>query len=197
MIKINLAVKKKVEVASPFMGMSLKDLNLIPLAASLAIYLFAPDLITSQYQSKIDVLTGEMTKVQQAKKKIQEDSKGLEELKGKIQHATDLESKLNQRLAAVKQIGSTYKNPEKVLLYLAQNMPEDVWLNELTLNSEKFSIQGESVSYKSIGEFLDSLRESLYFNKDIKLDETKTKSVESESLRTEVFKISGNISRFE
>ncbi len=83
------------------------------------------------------------------------------------------------------------------MLYLSKNIPTDIWLTNVDLAEDKITIEGESESYKSIGLFIENLKSSIFFNETLNLVESKTVENPVLKRRTEYFKITSEIARYD
>ncbi|KKQ78894.1 MAG: hypothetical protein UT01_C0057G0007 [Candidatus Daviesbacteria bacterium GW2011_GWA1_38_7] len=109
-------------------------------------------------------------------------------------------AKLKERSTQVEQIIKQRTNPNKILERVARNIPEDMWLTELFVDGDrKVSIHGMSTSYKSIGNFIILLNESLFFGKSLTLSDSKTEEDKDEGAgkRIEVFTIQGRVESYD
>ena len=72
---------------------------------------------------------------------------------------------LNAKSNQVESVIELRKNPMGLLERLARGLPEDLcWFNTLKISSDdKILITGNSVSYKSIGDFVNNSNESRFF----------------------------------
>ena len=46
----------------------------------------------------------------------------------------------------------------RILYYIAQNIPENVWLTNVVLKGDTFTLEGESSDYPSVGLFWENLK---------------------------------------
>ena len=105
------------------------------------------------------------------------------------------ETKLAKKLVVVKQIINKRQNPFQVFYYLAQNIPPDVWLTRLELDDKRLVLTGHSKTWKSIGKFLENIKSSIFFSKDLQYQQPPGADKGKE--RIESFMIVANIARFE
>lgn len=164
-------------------------------AVGLAIViLYAPDffLLPMWEQERVDkqqevaIVNSELTSL---KRKITQAS----ELEKQIQDLKEQERILTEKLTVVKQILSEKRNPSNLLIYLAKNIPKDVWITDLTFANDELKLSGESLDYSSIGKFLDSVKSSVFIKE---ASVTKSESVVREDkMRVERFEINFKIAR--
>ena len=195
MIKVNLSTAKPQLDLSNVGGFDLSTINFKALAIVLVL-IFLPDFfILPTWEEEVNQKNAEVT-----------DKEGeLTRLKGKLSQAsvyekqiTELkaqEEALSKKLAAAKQAIQIKKNPSALLLYVAKNTPPELWINELSLDNDRMSISGESLDYNSIGNFVNSLRSSVFI-KDASIGNT-TSSTEPDGKRVESFSVDFSISRYD
>lgn len=195
MIKVNLSTAKPQLDLSNVGGFDLSTINFKALAIVLVL-IFLPDFfILPTWEEEVNQKNAEVT-----------DKEGeLTRLKGKLSQASVYEKQINElkaqeealskKLAAAKQAIQIKKNPSALLLYVAKNTPPELWINELSLDNDRMSISGESLDYNSIGNFVNSLRSSVFI-KDASIGNT-TSSTEPDGKRVESFSVDFSISRYD
>ena len=195
MTKVNLSTAKPQLDLSNVGGFDLSTINFKALAIVLVL-IFLPDFfILPTWEEEVNQKNAEVT-----------DKEGeLTRLKGKLSQASVYEKQINElkaqeealskKLAAAKQAIQIKKNPSALLLYVAKNTPPELWINELSLDNDRMSISGESLDYNSIGNFVNSLRSSVFI-KDASIGNT-TSSTEPDGKRVESFSVDFSISRYD
>ncbi len=106
------------------------------------------------------------------------------------------EEGLEKKLAAVKQAISEKRNPAPILLYIAKNMPAELWIKELDMNQEELTIKGEALDYVSIGNFVTALKSSVFI-RDANITSTSSSVREADKRRIETFEVKFGIARFD
>ena len=195
MIKINLLPSKKSAGLPVVLGM---DLNLVNFKLLLVAMLLnaLPGFIKDYWNGEIKTVNEELQAKNNELAALNVKLGGEDSIQKMIDAFTIQETKLKERLGVVKTILKTKKNPSKILYYIAQNIPDDLWLTSVQLNDVNISIKGESISYKSIGLFIENLKNSIFFDKSIRLASSQTKKDNESGKRTEEFEISGIITKF-
>lgn len=200
MIEINLSEQRKASKSPVVMGIDITKINIKLLLGSI-LFLYVPDFTiytlweseAKDVQKKIDTLNAEL---EGHRKELLGSKKLKEELEAYNARVESLKARSNQ----IDQILKIKSNPKKILEKLARSAPADLWLDNLTINSQKnLTIIGGSASYKSIGLFISSINDSPFFGKSMILKESKTKEemINGKSDRTEEFKIEGKIELFD
>lgn len=197
MIEINLIVGKKPFKMPQVMGIDLAHINFKMLGLAFALS-FLPDmLLKNDWENQ---KTTAQTEIDELSQKLKSVEKKVDKFKG-VQDQVDAlnkqEKKLKERLDVVKQIIKLKNNPSNVLLYIAKNIPEDVWLLNLEIVDKTIRFKGQSLNYKSIGIFIENLKSAIFFNKDIAMVSSRTIESKENAGRVEEFEITGTIARFE
>lgn len=200
MIKVNLLPKKAGVGIPAIAGANLSNLNLKAVLIFGAINLFVPGIFQNIYEEKLAEISAESKSLNDKIRKLNRELSGKKKLEKAIDQLITQEKNLKRRLGVVKKIIKIKNNPSKILHYLAKNTPKDLWLVSLKVyvenESNMISIKGESVSYKSIGIFIESLKNSVFFQRGVRLVNSQTKSDSKTGMRTEEFELVGKITRF-
>jgi Tfp pilus assembly protein PilN len=196
MIKINLSTAQKQVDISNLGGFDFTKLKIkAVIIACVVIYL--PDfLLLPMWEEEFVLKTQEFTTLQaessSLKRKVSQSStyeKQIRELKAQ-------EENLGKKLTAIKQAISQKRNPANLFLYISKNMPEDLWIKELTIDGETMLVRGEALNYTSVGNFVNNLRSSVFI-RDANIKSTTSNVRESDKRRIETFEISFAVARFE
>jgi Tfp pilus assembly protein PilN len=196
MIKINLNNdKKQVDISNiagfDFTRLKIKALLLVIVLIYIPDFLLAPmweeernktSEAVSSKQNELNRLKRQVTKSQDLEKQIRE-------LKAQ-------EESLGKKLTAVKQAISEKRNPANILLYIAKNAPEELWIKELIITQDKMVIKGDALDYGSIGSFVNSLRSSVFI-RDANIISTSSIVREPDKRRIETFEVQFGIARFD
>lgn len=196
MIKINLSTaKKQVDITNvggfDFSKLKFKAVLLAILIIYIPDFFLVPlwederNMLNQQLDAKNDELRKLKTQVQR--------SRNLEK---QIQELKLQEENLGQKLTAVKQAISEKKNPSPLLLYIAKNVPDELWIKELVIDNDKMTIKGEALDYTSIGNFVNSLRSSV-FVREANIANTNSFVRDSDKRRIESFEVNFGIARYE
>ncbi len=97
----------------------------------------------------------------------------MNNIKKQVDALLEQEKKLARKLEVVREVIGKRTNPHKVFKYIADNIPEGVWLTSLELNGRDISFQGYSKDYQKIGDFIDSLKNSIFFHKGVSYERPK------------------------
>lgn len=196
MIKINLSTAKKQVDLTNLGGFDLSKLKIKALLLVIVL-LYVPDFViipmwTQIEEDKAMELDNKMKIVGGLKRKISE-GKNFE---NQIKELKAQEEALEKKLVAVKEAISFKKNPSALLLYIAKNTPSDMWIKDLSIENDVLSIKGEALDYTSIGDFVQSLRSSVFI-RDASVGQQTQYVRESDKTRIEVFDVRFGIARFD
>lgn len=196
MIKINLSAAQKQVDISNLGGFDFTKLKIkAVIIACIIIYL--PDfLLLPMLESEFNARTQEFSTLQSQSSSLKRKVSQSAALEKQIRELKAQEENLGKKLTAVKEAISQKRNPANLLLYISKNMPEDLWIKELTIEAETMLVKGEALNYTSIGNFVNNLRASVFI-KDANIKSTTSNIRESDKRRIETFEISFAIGRFE
>lgn len=196
MIKINLSnTKKQVDISNiagfDFTKMKIKAVILV------IVLIYVPDftLIPMWEKSQEDIKQIIQTKqieLSRLKKKVTES----QDMEKQILELKAQEENLGKKLTAVKQAISEKKNPASLLLYIAKNVPDELWINSLSIEDDKMLIKGEAYDYTSIGNFMNNLKSSVFI-REANITSTNSMVRPSDKRRIEVFEVNFVIARFD
>jgi Tfp pilus assembly protein PilN len=196
MIKINLSTGKKQLDISNVGGF---DFTQIKIKALLLVtfLIYVPDfLIYPMWETERETLNQEVanknTHLSGLKRKVAQS----QDLERQIKELKAQEENLGKKLTAVKQAISEKRNPAPILLYIAKNIPPELWIKDLVINNEHMTIKGEALDYTSIGNFVNSLRSSVFI-KEANIAGTSSSVRDSDKKRIETFEVKFTIARFE
>lgn len=196
MIEINLAPGGS-KTLENFGGFNLSLLNVKMVTISL-VALFGVDLITGAYfDGELDELSKIQTALTSEQRAVSTKLRELDNVKRQVEELNKQEAILAKRIDVVKQIINRRQNPFKVLKYIAENTPEDIWLNEVELDDKKLKLIGNSKTWKSIGEYLQNLKTSIFFDTSVSYKKPDGAQATFKGQRVEPFVIELNVVRFQ
>ena len=195
MIEINLITGKKQGGLTAVAGIDFNKLNIkMVIVAILFLYIPEPFLV-DMMDTEIETVTQKNTALRKEYAAVNKKVKSLKEIEEQVVALKDQEAKLARKLNVVKQIINKRQNPFQIFYYLAQNIPSDVWLTKLELDDKKLILTGHSKTWKSIGTFLENIKSSIFFAKDLRYEQPT--GADKAKDRVETFTIIANIVRFE
>lgn len=196
MIRINLAAKAGQLDLSNLGGLDLSTIKIKAVALAIVL-LYVPDFtVIPMWDKEKQVIQDQLNQKNQI----------LEDLRKKVDEAVTYEQQikelqaqeenLSQKLVAVKEAISEKRNPAAILLYIAKNTPDDLWLTELQIKGNELSVKGEALSYPNVGDFVSNISSSVFISSS-NIVKTASKTRETDKKRVEEFEIKFIISRFE
>jgi Tfp pilus assembly protein PilN len=196
MIKINLSAAQKQLDISNVGGLDLTRLKIAPVFIAFAL-LYVPDFVlVPMWEEEVNTRQSELQGIQAEVNKLQRKTSQLKVYEKQIKELKAQEDNLSKKLTAVKEAINLKRNPSQLLLYISKNMPQELWIKELSLDQALMVIKGEAMSYSSVGNFVNSLKSSIFI-KDASIKSTNSVVREPDKRRVEVFEIHFQIARFE
>ena len=196
MIKVNLSAAPKQLDISNVGGFDFSGVKPILVMVAIAA-VYAPDWTLypmweesiSARQGELRVEEGKLAQLRRSMAELDKEAKQINELK--IQ-----EENLGKKLTAVKSAVSEKKNPSNILLYIAKNIPPELHIKELFIEKETMIISGEALNYTSVGNFVTTLRSSIFI-KDANIISSTASTRPSDKRRIEAFEVKFVIARYE
>lgn len=197
MIEINLSPAKKDASITNVGGIDLSLINVKMLVLALVL-LYVPDIfLQSYYDDEIGVEQKLQAELNAEYRKFRNKVASMENIKKQADALREQEEKLARKLEVVREVINKRQNPYKVFKYLAENIPENVWLVSLELNEKDLVMQGYSKNFKHIGEFLENLKNSIFFSKDIIYERPDSLPEMVDDIYLETFRIKAKVVGFE
>lgn len=196
MIKINLSNAKKQVDISNIGGFDFTKLKIKALLLVIAI-IYVPDFVlVPMWQEERDSVSQELNVKQSKLSGLKRQVAQSQDMDKQIRELKAQEENLGKKLTAVKQAISEKRNPSSILLYIAKNIPPELWIKELDINQDQMTIKGEALDYTSIGNFVNSLRSSVFI-REANIAGTSSAVRESDKRRIESFEVKFSIARFD
>ncbi len=196
MIKINLLLERKAFRMPVILGFDLGLLNFKWIIFVVIFHFIALPIIKGRLDSEIKLTQEEFNKTSSFLRELQKKESDLALFSDLALKLEKNEVALKEKLEVIKKIIKFKKNPDQLMLYIAKNIPEDVWIEEMNLENESLVIVAYSKSYKSIGIFIEKLKKSIFFENSVRLESSKTITSSSNSYRYEAFTLAMSIVRY-
>jgi Tfp pilus assembly protein PilN len=196
MIEINLSPSKKSGSIANIAGMDLSLVNVKMVFIALLILFIPEGFLVDFYDSQIQENNNRVQILNKDFREVSNKVRGLSNIQQQVDALNEQEEKLSQKLNAVKSIINKRSNPFQLLQYVTQNIPEDVWVTHISINDKNLLIKGHSKNWKSIGAFLENLKNSIFFSKQITYSRPEGAPNEYRGQRVEVYEINATILRF-
>jgi Tfp pilus assembly protein PilN len=196
MIKINLNNDKKQVDISNIGGFDFTKLKIKALLLVIVL-IYLPDfLLVPMWEEERNATNDAVSQKQAQLSKLKRQVAKSQDLERQIRELKAQEESLGKKLTAAKQAISEKRNPAGILLYVAKNVPNELWIKELVINQEKMAIKGDALNYASIGNFVNSLRSSVFI-RDANIISTSSIIREQDKRRIETFEVHFGIARFD
>lgn len=196
MIKINLSADKKQVNISNIGGFDFTKIKIAPTIAFIALVYLPDFVLTPIWEGEMETVNQEVNTEQANLTRLKRKIGQSAEFEKQIKELKAQEENLGKKLLAVKEAISEKKNPSNLLLYLAKNIPNDLWIKELDISVDSMTIKGEALDYASIGNFVNAFKSSVFI-KDANIVGTSSKVRDIDKRRIESFEIKFGIARFE
>lgn len=196
MIKINLSTAQKQVDISNIGGFDFTKVKPVWVALSI-LFLYVPDFtVVPIWEEEFNNRTNELTTLQGELSSLKRKVTQSAQLERQIRELKAQEENLVKKLTAVKQAISEKRNPSNLLIYISKNIPNDLWLLDLSIEDNLMIIKGEALSYASVGSFLSNLRSSVFI-KDANIKSTTSEVRASDKKRIEKFEVHFSLARLE
>lgn len=199
MIEINLLEKKKPFRLPVILGVDLNEVKIKPIVIAyiiqIVIDLYSPDFIKSDItalEEEFQRLSNEL----KVHKKYLTKNENLNELIAGFEKQIE---KLKRREQEVKTVIDLKTNPKNIISAFTKIIPEDMWFDSITIDGQNdIKITGGSVSYRSVGEFMQKANELEFFNSSILIRNTlsEDESVSGKTVRVQKYSLEGKIYSF-
>ncbi len=197
MIKINLLPKTKKFQMPVILGLDLGKLNIKVLLLFIVFHYIATGYLTDFFAEKRSALEAEVNELSKERTKLRNENRKYKDIQEQIKELLAQERNLQERKRVVESIILTKKNPRKLLLYISNNIPKDIWIDKLVVKGDRLSVEGFALSFKSIRIFMDNLQKSVFFDRRFEIGKSETVTDEETGARKEKFSISGYVARYE
>jgi Tfp pilus assembly protein PilN len=196
MIKINLSQNTKQLDISNLGGLDFSKIKIKLLLVFIALA-YVPDFVLyPMWESDLENKNTELQTKQMALNKIKRKVSQNQNFEKQIRELRAQEENFKKKLLAVKEAISEKRNPSTLLLYISKNIPKELWIIDLNIDSNTMTIKGEALDYVSIGNFVSSLRSSV-FVKDANIVNTQSSVRALDKRRIESFEVKFVINRLD
>lgn len=193
MIKINLSPSRK---KSNVGGIDYTKIKIVPVIIMIILIQIPNWFLSGFWEDSRNELNDQAQTKQIKLRKLKAQIRQSETLQLTIKNLKAQEENLEKKLVAVKEAISEKKNPASLLLYIAKNVPQNLWITDLEINQNEMSIKGEALDYKSIGAFVDGMKKSIFID-EANILNTSSEVRKSDQVRIENFKVKFIIGRFQ
>ena len=196
MIEINLSTKSKENDLSKVGGINLSLINVKYVVLGFVLLYGLEPLTDLLYEGEIDGINRKNKTIKSQLRKKGTELRSFDKIKNQVNELNEQQKKLKAKINVVKEIVEMRQNPFNVMKYVAENTPDNVWLVEFELNKTELKLIGYSTSWKSIGDFIENLKSSIFFNGDVSYSKPPSLKTEINKKRVESFQITTKIVGF-
>jgi Tfp pilus assembly protein PilN len=175
-------------------GESKFDLNgPIPRAILVLVICWVLDDVLSGHKtatlSQLDAQIELLEKDKKASEAVLAKVKGFEPLKKQLE-ADEL--MIRTKLEVIAKLLENRNAPSKMLMQIAQSIPEEVWLTDLVVADSLVKINGATPGYNQVSDFIKSLNSTTYFS-DITLKGIKEATSASKDQKVQMFELNAKL----
>jgi len=200
MIKINLnynETSKKGSLGSKISeNVDVRSLNLPLWVACVAIGFGPSFFLESQWSEEVEAKKSEVAEVFIKNKTLKRGSKGIQAEEKKLEEFKAAEAEFIKKTQVVKEVLEKKNNPMRIMKYISENIPKEVWIKNISLRNKKVKINGYALSFSKLNQFIKQLDTSVFLNKKVKLVNHVTKTIKPSGKRVEEFFIESEVVRF-
>jgi len=196
MIEINLSPAEKQSDLTNIGGINISLLKPGLVFFGLILVFAIEPAIDNFYVEEILKLERISTKISAEVKVLSSELGSYSGVKKQIEELKEQELELASKMKVVKGIVDKRQNPFKILKYISDNTPKDIWITNLEITGTKFTLTGYSISWMSIGTFIENLRSSIFFDGNIKYKKPTEEKKMIGGARVESFVITTSVMEF-
>ena len=182
-----------------FGGIDLRQINIRGYLVAIIIWQLPEFLLYGGWKDERKKVKDDLTKLHKKLRVVSKEVRANKHIKVKLQAYNKQVNDLEKRSEQVKNIIKKRTNPKMALERIARNLPDDMWLNDLEIKSDKtILMNGMTYSFRSMSNFLTLANESSFFGKTLEVTDTKTVQDQGKKkgARIEKFIIKGRVVLF-
>lgn len=193
MIEINLSTAKKPVNISNIGGLDLSKINIKMVLIAIVLFYIPDFTIYPTWDEEVKEETAKLEVLTTQKTKLSRDVDALKDFDKQIEALNKQEEKLRAKLEVVKSILNKRENPWEVLVYIAKNIPAELWLTSVQYEKRRLVFKGLSVDYTPQGVFLENIKKSVFFDKNVTYSKAEGAAVPEGQKNLAPFEISANL----
>ncbi len=186
MIEINLSPSEKQNNITNVAGINLSLINVRWVIPAVILIYTIESMIGLYFSPQVKQLDQKIKKNRQEVKELKAEERKYVDIKRQVEELDEQEKKLAAKIKVVREIIDKRQNPFNVLKYIADNTPDDVWIVELEISDRVLKMKGFSKSWKSIGKFIENLKNSIFFSGNTEYIKPQAKKIELRCLRLQL-----------
>ncbi|RZF23190.1 hypothetical protein DAY19_05320 [Halobacteriovorax vibrionivorans] len=164
MIEINLLEKKKPLELPVVLGIDLNQVNKKSLVIGYVIYFILTSYVIPSFDDENKDVRDQIQQARSQYNKVKQEVDSYGSLNEVMNAFSKRIEELKSREDLVAKVMSKKSNPYKVLRGLSSSLNDDIWFNQLSIDKDRvIKIEGESISFSSVGDFVNNVKELEYF----------------------------------
>ncbi|AYF43173.1 fimbrial assembly protein PilN [Halobacteriovorax sp. BALOs_7] len=164
MIEINLLEKKKPFELPVVLGVDLNQVNKKSLVIGYLIYYILTGYVVPGFKDENKEFRAQISQARSEYNKVKKEVDSYGSLNEVMNAFSKRIEELKSREELVAKVMSKKSNPYKVLRGLSSSLNDDIWFNQLSIDKDRvIKIEGESISFSSVGDFVNNVKELEYF----------------------------------
>lgn len=164
MIEINLLEKKKPLELPVVLGIDLNQVNKKSLIIGYVIYFILTSYVIPSFDDENKDVRDQIQQARSQYNKVKQEVDSYGSLNEVMNAFSKRIEELKSREDLVAKVMSKKSNPYKVLRGLSSSLNDDIWFNQLSIDKDRvIKIEGESISFSSVGDFVNNVKELEYF----------------------------------
>ena len=196
MIEINLIPGERAGGESKVLGINFSLIN-VKMVLFAVIFLYAIEPVISMlYEDEIKLKEEQRVVSLKKTRALLTELAGYDDVKKQVEKLENQQKILKEKITVVRKIVDKRQNPFAVLKYIADNTPESVWLVSFKLSGRSLTLKGYSQSWKSIGKFIENLKDSIFFSGNVNYKPGTEMKSEIDGIRVENFELQTTIVSF-
>lgn len=206
MIELNLLERKAPIKLPVVLGVDLNTFNFRLLALAFVIYYVPGMYLESTWDGEISGLQGELQTLNDQDKKLQEELGDKGDIRDQLDAYNKQVEKLKERSLQVDNILKERTNPRAVFEKIARSMSDEIWFDnlllfanrELVISGGVYTNQG-GASYRVIGQFVNLLNDSPFFNGTVTISSQNQHEdeVDGVKLNYDKFEVKAQVKNFD
>lgn len=196
MIEINLSPNQTQQDYTKIGPINLSMINPFFLIGSIIILYIIEPQVENLFEDDLKRMNTEFVQSKKKLSTLRSELTTYDNIKKQVEELNQQERNLASKIDIVKKIVDKRQNPFRVLRYIAEKTPKDVWIIEMELDDKALRIKGYSKTWASIGSFIEELKQSIHFDGAINYAKPPDLLPEFKGNRVETFEITTTVTNF-
>lgn len=170
MIRINLLRNMGMSSAGTAMGTSLAGSELVSVdvrrqaAIKVVIILLFPMMLFIWEKIRINSLQAEQAQIQQRVDAVEAEKASFGSAAPRVEKANKLKEKIEKQIKVIRELAKNRLREVKALDQLQSVLPSGTWLNQVSMEGGKITLEGYALNEGSLTELLTALNSNVFFS---------------------------------